>query len=81
MSLLVITLFTFVAALSLVLIIFMLPMAVQNTPQARIRRQVKPRQHGGAGGLLLALRQAQGERKGTRRHHACDTQSPAIVII
>ena len=40
MSLLVIALFTFLAALSLVLIIFMLPMAVQNTPQARIRRRL-----------------------------------------
>jgi tight adherence protein B len=40
MSLLVITLFTFIAALSLVLIMFMLPMAVQNTPQARIRRRL-----------------------------------------
>jgi tight adherence protein B len=40
MSLLVISLFTFIAALSLILIIFMLPMAVQNTPQARIRRRL-----------------------------------------
>ncbi len=40
MSLLIITMFTFLAAMSLIFIIFMLPMAVQDTPQARIRRRL-----------------------------------------
>lgn len=40
MSLFVISLFSFFAAVSLVVILIMLPMAVQNTPQARIRRRL-----------------------------------------
>lgn len=40
MSLLVITFFSFLAAMTLIVILFMLPMAVQNTPQARIRRRL-----------------------------------------
>ena len=41
MSLLVISIFAFLAAVSLILILFMLPMAVQDTPQARIKRRLK----------------------------------------
>ncbi len=40
MSLLVITIFSFLSAVSLIVILFMLPMAVQNTPQARIKRRL-----------------------------------------
>jgi len=40
MSLLVIALFSFLSAVSLVVILFMLPMAVQDTPQARIKRRL-----------------------------------------
>lgn len=40
MTLLLITIFSFLAAMSLIVIIFMLPMAVQNTPQARIKRRL-----------------------------------------
>jgi tight adherence protein B len=40
MSLLVITVFSFLSAMSLIVILFMLPMAVQNTPQARIKRRL-----------------------------------------
>jgi tight adherence protein B len=40
MSLLVISIFSFLAAVSLILILFMLPMAVQDTPQARIKRRL-----------------------------------------
>lgn len=40
MSLLIIAIFTFLAAMSLIFIIFMLPMAVQDTAQARIRRRL-----------------------------------------
>jgi len=40
MSLLVISIFAFLAAVSLIVILFMLPMAVQDTPQARIRRRL-----------------------------------------
>jgi tight adherence protein B len=40
MSLLLITVFSFLAAMSLVVIVFMLPMAVQNSPQARIKRRL-----------------------------------------
>jgi len=40
MSLLVITLFSFLAAMSLIVILFMLPMAVQDTPHARIKRRL-----------------------------------------
>ena len=37
MSLFIISIFAFLAAVSLIVILFMLPMAVQDTPQARIR--------------------------------------------
>ncbi len=40
MNLFLITLFCFLAAVSLVVILFLLPMAVQDTPQARIRRRL-----------------------------------------
>jgi tight adherence protein B len=40
MSLLVISIFAFLSAVSLIVILFMLPMAVQDTPQARIRRRL-----------------------------------------
>ena len=40
MSLLVISIFAFLAAVSLIVILFMLPMAVQDSPQARIRRRL-----------------------------------------
>lgn len=40
MSLLVISIFAFLSAVSLIVIIFMLPMAVQDTPQARIKRRL-----------------------------------------
>ena len=40
MSLLLISVFAFLAAVSLIVTLFMLPMAVQDTPQARIRRRL-----------------------------------------
>src|SRR5574341_217051 len=40
MSLFVIAIFSFLAAVSLIVIFFMLPLAVQNTPQARIKRRL-----------------------------------------
>ena len=40
MSLLVISIFAFLSAVSLVVILFMLPMAVQDTAQARIKRRL-----------------------------------------
>ena len=40
MSLLLIGIFSFLAAVSLIVILFMLPMAVQDTPQARIKRRL-----------------------------------------
>jgi tight adherence protein B len=40
MNLLLIAIFSFLAAVSLIVIIFLLPMAVQDTPQARIRRRL-----------------------------------------
>jgi tight adherence protein B len=40
MSLFVIAIFAFLAAVSLIVILFMLPMAVQDSPQARIRRRL-----------------------------------------
>ena len=40
MSLLLITVFSFLAAVSLVVILFLLPMAVQDTAQARIKRRL-----------------------------------------
>ncbi len=40
MSLLLIAIFSFLAAVSLVVILFMLPMAVQDTAQARIKRRL-----------------------------------------
>jgi tight adherence protein B len=40
MSLFLITLFSFLAAMSAIVILFLLPMAVQDTPQARIRRRL-----------------------------------------
>jgi len=40
MSLLIISIFAFLSAVSLVVILFMLPMAVQDTPQARIKRRL-----------------------------------------
>lgn len=40
MSLLLIAIFSFLSAVSLVVILFMLPMAVQDTPQARIKRRL-----------------------------------------
>jgi tight adherence protein B len=40
MNLFLITIFCFLAIMSLVVIVFLLPMAVQDTPQARIRRRL-----------------------------------------
>jgi hypothetical protein len=40
MNLLLITLFSFLATMVLIVILFLLPMAVQSTPQARIRRRL-----------------------------------------
>ncbi len=40
MSLLLISIFSFLAAVSLIVILFMLPMAVQDSPQARIKRRL-----------------------------------------
>jgi tight adherence protein B len=40
MSLLLIAIFSFLSAVSLIVILFMLPMAVQDTPQARIKRRL-----------------------------------------
>src|SRR5437899_40530 len=40
MNVFVITIFSFLATVSLIAILFMLPMAVQDTPQARIRRRL-----------------------------------------
>ena len=40
MSLLLIVIFSFLAAVSLIVILFMLPMAVQDTPQARIKKRL-----------------------------------------
>ena len=40
MSLLIIAIFAFLSAVSLIVILFMLPMAVQDTPQARIKRRL-----------------------------------------
>ena len=40
MSLFIITIFSFLAAVSLIVIFFMLPLAVRNTPQARIKRRL-----------------------------------------
>ena len=40
MTLLLITVFSFLSAVSLIVILFMLPMAVQDTAQARIRRRL-----------------------------------------
>jgi tight adherence protein B len=40
MSLLIIVIFSFLAAVSLIVILFMLPMAVQDTAQARIKRRL-----------------------------------------
>lgn len=40
MSLFIITIFSFLAAVSLIVIFFMLPLAVQNTPQARIKKRL-----------------------------------------
>ena len=40
MNLLLISIFSFLAAVSLIVILFMLPMAVQDTPQARIKRRL-----------------------------------------
>ena len=40
MSLLIISIFAFLAAVSLIVILFMLPMAVQDSPQARIKRRL-----------------------------------------
>ncbi len=40
MNLFLITIFSFLSAMSLIVILFMLPMAVQNTPQARIKRRL-----------------------------------------
>jgi hypothetical protein len=40
MSLLLISIFAFLSAVSLIVILFMLPMAVQDTPQARIKRRL-----------------------------------------
>jgi tight adherence protein B len=40
MSLFIISIFAFLAAVSLIVILFMLPMAVQDTAQARIRRRL-----------------------------------------
>ena len=40
MSVIVIAIFAFMAAVSLIVILFLLPMAVQDSPQARIRRRL-----------------------------------------
>ena len=40
MNILLIALFSFLSALSLIVILFMLPMAVQDSPQARIKRRL-----------------------------------------
>ena len=40
MNVFVITIFSFLATVSLIAILFMLPMAVQDTPQARIRKRL-----------------------------------------
>jgi tight adherence protein B len=40
MNLLLIVLFSFLAALSLIIVMFFVPMAVQNSPQARIKRRL-----------------------------------------
>ncbi|HWH80230.1 MAG TPA: hypothetical protein VNT76_22780, partial [Candidatus Binatus sp.] len=40
MSLLLIVIFSFLGAVSLIVILFMLPMAVQDTAQARIKRRL-----------------------------------------
>lgn len=40
MSLLLVVIFSFLATMSLIVIVFMLPMAVQDSPQARIRRRL-----------------------------------------
>lgn len=40
MNLLLIVLFSFLAAMSLIIVMFFVPMAVQNTPQARIKRRL-----------------------------------------
>ncbi len=40
MSLLLIAIFTFLAAMSLIVIVFLIPMAVQDTAQARIKRRL-----------------------------------------
>ena len=40
MSLLLIVLFSFLAAMSLIIVMFFVPMAVQNSPQARIKRRL-----------------------------------------
>ena len=40
MSLLIIVIFSFLAAMSLIVILFMLPMAVQDSAQARIKRRL-----------------------------------------
>ena len=40
MSLLLISIFSFLAAMSLIVILFMLPMAVQDSAQARIKRRL-----------------------------------------
>ncbi|HEX9271446.1 MAG TPA: type II secretion system F family protein [Candidatus Binatia bacterium] len=40
MNLLVIVLFSFLAAMSLIIVMFFVPMAVQNSPQARIKRRL-----------------------------------------
>jgi tight adherence protein B len=40
MSIFIITIFSFLSAVSLIVILFMLPMAVQDTAQARIRRRL-----------------------------------------
>jgi len=40
MNILVIAIFSFLSALSLIVILFMLPMAVQDSPQARIKRRL-----------------------------------------
>ncbi len=40
MSLFIIALFAFIAAVSLIVVIFMLPMAARHTPEARIRRRL-----------------------------------------
>jgi hypothetical protein len=40
MNLLLIALFSFLAAMSLIIVMFFVPMAVQNSPQARIKRRL-----------------------------------------